>query len=156
MKQILLLASVLLAPPPAGAQQSASPLERYRKLEFPPTEDNFDKDWKERVALEYEIINGGDLEALRAGLKDEDRFVRSMAARALGILGDKSSADALAELLEDDPEHMVRIRAVEALGYLKMKPDAVEAALKDRHAGVQWAAGRAAGQMKSAADHAAQ
>src|SRR5262245_22937614 len=109
MKRLLILSFLLLAPP-STAQQPASPLERYRKLEFPPTEENFDKGWKERVALEFEIINGGDLEALRAGLKDKDRFVRSMAARALGILGDKASAEALARLLKDDPEYMVRIR----------------------------------------------
>src|SRR5262245_39534697 len=157
MNKLVVLSSILLLlAPPALAQQPASPLERYRQLEFPPTEDNFDKGWKERVALEYEIINSGDLEALRAGLKDKDRFVRSMAARALGILGDKSSAEALAVLLKDDPEYMVRIRAVEALGYLKTKPEAVEAALKDRSAGVQWAAGRAVGQVKSAADYASQ
>ena len=38
------------------AQQSPSPLERYRKLEFPPVYENFDRGWQERVALEFEIV----------------------------------------------------------------------------------------------------
>src|SRR2546428_3355638 len=119
----------LLAVPPTGwSQQPASPIERYRKLEFPPTEENFDKGWQDRVTLEYEIINSADLAALRIALKDESASVRSMVARALGIRADKDSADALAELVQADPEYMVRIRAVEALGYLKMKPEAVELA----------------------------
>jgi HEAT repeat protein len=47
---------------------------------------------------------------LRPALKDEDPFVRAIAARALGILGDKDSADALAELVKADKEYLVRIR----------------------------------------------
>jgi hypothetical protein len=34
-----------------------------------------------------------------------------MAARALGIRGDKASADALAELVKSDPMYFVRIRS---------------------------------------------
>ena len=148
-------ASLLVLPPPTvWSQQPASPMERYRKLEFPPTEENFDKGWQDRVTLEYEIINFADLASLRIALKDENAFVRSMAARALGIRADKDSADALAELVQADPEYMVRIRAVEALGYLKMKPEVVEQAAKDRGPGVQWAAKIVAGQLKSDVDYA--
>jgi HEAT repeat protein len=107
------------------------------------------------VALEYEIINASDLQSLRAALGDESPYVRSVAARALGILGDRTSADALAGLLEADPEEMVRIRAVESLGLLKAKPEAIELARKDRSLGVQWAAEMAAGQLETDADHAA-
>lgn len=137
------------------AQQLPSPLERYRNLEFPPKNDNFDKGWKDRVALESEIINAADLKSLRVALKDSDPFVRAMAARALGILADKASADALAEMANVDPEYFVRIRAVDALGFLKMKPEAIELAKKDRDPGVQWTARIAAGHFKSAADDAA-
>jgi len=136
--------------------RNASPLERYRKLEFPPKDANFDKGWKDRVVLEFEIINGADLRTLRAALKDENSFVRAVAARALGILGDKQSADALAELAKGDPEYFVRIRAVESLGYLKMKSEAIEAAKKDRQGGVRWVAVMAEGQLKSNIDYAAQ
>ncbi len=149
-------AGLLVLQPTAWSQQPASPIERYRKLEFPPTEENFDKGWQDRVTLEYEIINSADLAALRIALKDENAFVRSMAARALGIRADKDSADALAELVQADPEYMVRIRAVEALGYLKMKPEAVELATKDRQLGVQWAAKIVAGQLTSDTDYAAE
>ena len=136
-------------------QEPLSLLEKYRKLEFPPKEENFDKGWKDRVALEYEIINAADFKSLRAGLKEEEPFVRSIAARALGILGDKASAAALAELVKNDPEYMVRIRAVESLGLLKMKPQVIELAKKDRQGGVRWSAKLAAGQLKSDRDYAA-
>src|SRR5262245_32267242 len=98
---LLVLGAVLVLLPNGWTQPAASPLEKYRNLEFPPREENFDKGWKDRVALEYEIINAGDLMSLRAALRDENPFVRSMAARALGILEDKVSADALAELIKN-------------------------------------------------------
>jgi hypothetical protein len=145
----------LVLTPTGRAQPPLSPLEKYRKLQFPPKEENFDKGWKDRVALEYEVINAADLRPLRAALKDEDPFVRSLAARALGIRGDRASAVALAELARADPEYMVRIRAVESLGFLKMKPEAIELARKDRSGGVRWAAAMAAGQLKDATDYAA-
>src|SRR5262249_10936842 len=131
-----------------------TPLEKYRRLQFPPKEENFGKGWQERVALEYEIINAADLKALRIALKDEDPFIRAIAARALGILGDKDSADALAELVKGDKEYLVRIRAVESLGYLRMKPEVIQLAIKDRDAGVSWVAKLAADQLKSDMDHA--
>lgn len=132
-----------------------SPLESYRKLEYRPTMENFNKGWKERVLVEFEIVNAADLGALRAGLKDRDPFVRSIAARALGIRADKSSAEALAELVKSDPEPMVRVRAVESLGLLKMKREAVEIAKKDGNSAVQWVAKMAAGQIMSDIDYGA-
>src|SRR5262245_11558914 len=156
MRRIMLALSVLVfGLPPAWAQQP-SPLEKYRNLQFPPKDENFDKGWQPRVALEYGVINEADIEDLRSGLKDKAPFVRSMAARALGIRADKDSADALAELVKSDPEYMVRIRAVEALGFLRMKAEAIESAKKDASLGVRWTAERAAGQIKSDADYAAQ
>jgi hypothetical protein len=149
------LAGLLLLPD-IGWTQPTSPLEKYRKLEFPPKDENFAKGWQERVALEYEIINAADLKALRIALKDEDPFVRAIAARALGILGDTDSADALAELVKAEKEYFVRLRAVESLGYLKMKPEAIQLAIKDRDGGVSWVAKLAAEQLKSDTDYAKQ
>jgi hypothetical protein len=153
---LFVFAGLFVLPITGWIQAPTSPLEKYRKLEFPAKDENFDKGWKDRVALEYEIINAADLKSLRAALRYGDAFVRSMAARALGIRGDKASADVLAELVRTDPEYMVRIRAVESLGFLKMKPEVIELAKKDREAGVQWAAMMAAGQLKSDTDYAAQ
>lgn len=154
-RMIITLAGLLLLPSAGWAQQTSA-LEKYRKLEFPPRDENFAKGWQERVALEYEIINAADLKALRNALKDEDPFVRAISARALGILGDKDSADALAELVKTDKEHLVRIRAVESLGYLKMKPEVIELAKKDLGPGVSWVAKLAADQLKTDTDHAKQ
>ncbi len=151
---IALAGLLLLAAP--GWTEPASPLEKYRNLEFPPTEENFSKGWQERVALEYEIINTADLKALRSALKDEDPFVRAIAARAVGILGDMHSADALAELVKTDKEYFVRLRAVESLGYLKMKPEAIASATRDPDGGVRWVARLAADQLKSETDYAKQ
>ncbi len=125
-------------------------------MKFPPTPKNFNKGWKDRVALEFEIINDAELESLRAGLEHADKFVRSMAARALGIRGDKGSADALADLARNDTEFMVRIRAVESLGLLKMKRDVIEAAKMDSQGSVSWAADLAEDQCKSDQDCAGQ
>src|SRR5215475_12340993 len=140
MHRMTITLAALLLLPAAGWTQPTSPLEKYRKLEYPPKDENFSKGWQERVALEYEIINTSNLKALRIALKDEDPFVRAIAARALGILGDKDSADALAELAKADKEYLVRIRAIESLGYLKMKPEVIQLAIKDSNAGVSWVA----------------
>lgn len=132
-----------------------SPLEKYRRMEFPPTVENFDKGWKERVALEFDIVNHADLKSLHAALKDEDHYVRAMSAHALGIRGDKASAEALAELARTDPEPMVRMRAVSSLGLLKLHAEVIELAKQDPDAGVCWEAKLAAGQAKSNTDYSA-
>ena len=156
MRRTTLTLAGLLLLPCAGWAQPNSPLEQYRRLQYPPKDENFAKGLQERVALEYEIINAADRKALRSALKDEDPFVRAIAARALGILGDKDSADALAELAKADKEYLVRIRAIESLGYLKMKPEVIQLAIKDRDGGVSWVAKLAADQLKSDTDYAKQ
>ncbi len=154
-RMVVGLAGLLVLLPTGWAQQPPSPLERYRKLEFPPRDENFAKGWQERVVLEYDVINVADLTSLRTALKDKDPLVRSIAARALGIRADKVSADALADLVKTDPDYIVRIRAVESLGYLRMRPEAIELAKKDVNNAVRWAARLAAGQLKRDTDDAA-
>ena len=153
--RLSLLAGLLALPVASSLGQPQPVLERYRRLEFPPRDENFDRGWQERVALEFEVIAAADLASLRAGLRDSSPIVRSIAARALGIRADKESAALLAELVKSDPEPMVRIRAVESLGYLKRMPDVIALAMKDLDAGTQWAARLAAGQLENVADFAA-
>ena len=147
-----LMLGTLLAISSSGRAEPPSPLDSYRNLKHPPTKENFNKGWQERVLVEFEIVNSADLGAVRAGLTDKDPFVRSIAARVLGIRGDEDSAEALAELVKTDPEAMVRVRAVESLGLLKLKPEAIELAKKDRSDAVQWVARMAAGQLKAETD----
>lgn len=85
----LMLGAVLAVSSP-GRAQTPSPLDNYRNLKHPPTMANFNKGWQERVLVEFDIINSADVGALRAGLKDRDPFVRSIAARALGIRGTRT------------------------------------------------------------------
>jgi len=153
---VLIIACLLLQAPTSRSAEPQSPIEKYRRLEFPPKEENFEKGWKDRVAADYAVINSADLKSLRAALKDGDPFVRAIAAYALGVRSDKTSADTLAELVKNDKEYVVRIRAVEALALLKMKPEVIEAAKKDRDPGVQWLAKLVAGQLKSEIDYAAE
>jgi hypothetical protein len=160
MRILVGLTCLLFLSPAAWAQQPPSAIAKYGNLKFPEVKKNFEKGWevgwKQRVALEFEIINDADLKSLRAALKDGKPFVRSMAARALGILADRDSVDALAELVKNDPSYLVRIRSVESLGFLKMKPDVIELAKKDKQGGVRWSARLAADQLKSDYDYAAQ
>ena len=156
MKRTVLTACLLLVVPTSRSAEPLSPIESYRKLEFPPKDENFEKGWKDRVAADYDIINSADVTSLRAALKDGDPFVRAIAAYALGVRKDTTSADALAELVKNDKEYVVRIRAVEALALLKMKPEVIESALKDRDPGVPFVAKLVAGQLKSEIDYAAE
>src|SRR5262249_55174768 len=155
-RTILIIACLLLSAPASHSAEPLSPIEKYRKLEFPPNDENFERGWKDRVAADYDVINSADLTSLRAALKDGDPFVRAIAAYALGVRSDRTSADALAELVKNDKEYVVRIRAVEALALLKLKPEVIESALKDRDPGVPFVAKLVAGQIKSKTDYAAQ
>src|SRR5262245_41083303 len=155
-RTVLIIAGLLLQAPASRSAEPLSPIENYRKLEFPPSDENFERGWKERVAADYDVINSADLPSLRAALKDGDPFVRAIAAYALGVRNDKTSADALAELVKSDKEYVVRIRAVEALSLLKMKGEVIESALKDEDPGVPYVARLVAGQLASEIDYAAQ
>ena len=156
MKRTVLFAGWLLLATTSQSAEPLSPIESYRRLEFPPQDENFDKGWKDRVAADFGVINSADLPALRAALKDGDPFVRAIAAYALGVRSDKASADALAELVKNDKEYVVRIRAVEALALLKLKPEVIEAAKEDADPGVPFVANLVDGQVKSEIDYAAQ
>lgn len=156
MNRTALIACLLFLATTSQSAEPLSPIEKYRRLEFPPKEKNFEEGWKERVVADYEVINSADLPSLRAALKDGDPYVRAIAAYALGVRSDKDSADAIAELVKNDKEYVVRIRGVEALALLKMKPEVIEAAKKDPEPGVPFVANLVAGQVKSEVDYAAE
>src|SRR5580765_5220034 len=99
MERTVLSACLLLLATTSQSAEPLSPIENYRRLEFPPTDENFEKGWKDRVAADYDVINSADLAALRAALEDGDPFVRAIAAYALGVRSDRTSADAIAELV---------------------------------------------------------
>ena len=66
-----------------------------------------------------------NLKIIQAGLKDESREIRELSARSLGILGVKSSAKNIKELLTD-PSDSVKICAAVALVKLGDKSGLVE------------------------------
>lgn len=146
---ITVVASIVAAWHVGYGQDAVPPLERFRQLEFPPIVENFSSGWRERTALEFEIVNQASLVSLRGALDDENAFVRAVAARALGIREDHESAERLASLAQSDPEPMVRIRAVESLSLLKSHADVIASAKKDEDAGVAWTAELIAGQCQS-------
>jgi hypothetical protein len=156
MIRTITIAGLLWLAPASLSAEPGSPLEGYRGLKHPPSEENFEAGWKERVAADYDVINSADLASLQAALNDGNPFVRAIAAYALGVRGDRTSADALAALVQNDPEYVVRIRAVEALALLKLKPEVIESALEDSDPGVPFVAKLVAGQVKSEIDYGAQ
>ena len=154
---VLLLAGMGVgAAPSGGADVAPSALERYRNLELKPVFENFDKGWQERVQLEFEMVNHPNLPELRKGLKDTDPYVRSISAKVLGFLADRESIELLAEMAAKDPEYHVRIRAIEALGFLKSKREVIAAGKLDPDFGVKWTAKTVEGMVADPIDHAAQ
>lgn len=159
LRLLVVITFVVSLPTDGMAAEPLSAIDRYGNLTIPVITKMFtdiDDGWRDRVVLEFEIINDADLESLRGALANEKPVVRGMAARALGIRADRVSADALAELAQSDESYLVRIRAVESLGFLKMKPDVIEAATMDKQGGVRWSARLAAEQVESKVDFAAQ
>ena len=131
------------------------PLDEYRKADFSQKKGKFDDGCRRRILLESELIRAGKPELIRPALKDPNRDVRAFGATALGILGDKPSAGAIAELAKSDPDPLVRGMAVQALGWLKAGAEAVQAAKSDKSADVQFLARVAEGHFKDPTDYAA-
>ena len=88
------------------------------------------KDWELRSAAAFalsEIRQPESVDALRELLqkrnKDEDAFARSLAARALGFIGDHEAIDLLITALTNDKSSQVRREAAQALGLLATLQD---------------------------------
>ena len=97
-------------------------IEEYRRADFGDKESwpVLDDSYRNRIALEFEIMRAGRIEPLRAALQDPDRYVRAFSVAALGILGDHPSEKAIEKLVGDpDVDRMVGGAALQALGWLK-------------------------------------
>jgi len=143
LHQIALEALVLIGKPAVPALREA--LKRSLKSTY--------YDWVRRSVAEALVkIGEPAVPALAEALKDEDREVRSSAAKALGEIGESavSAVPALAEALKDKGRE-VRWSAAEALGKIgepaaAAVPALVEA-LKDEEELVRQSAAEALGQI---------
>lgn len=104
--------------PPAAAES----LEAFRKVPWadrckPVRADPAPDGWQQRVKTEAALasLDARDAGALEALLADPDRFVRAVAARGLGLVGDTKSAAPLASALAAEKDKLARIEMIQAL-----------------------------------------
>ena len=70
-----LIAVIILAGFTTSPGQTSGPLDKFRNQKFPPVREKyFEQGWKERVALEFEVVNSEPVESLRAALNDDTAF----------------------------------------------------------------------------------
>jgi HEAT repeat protein len=100
--------------------------------------------------LGQSVVDDDGIAALRAGLGDQEAWVRYYACQALGKLAVQDAANAIAGLLSD-PAGQVRVAAVEALSCLKSASalDALQLAAASQEADVQRAALIGLGMMQN-------
>jgi HEAT repeat protein len=138
--------------------QERNLIEEYRKADF-GDQKNFpvlDDAYRNRIALEFELIRSGRIEPLRNALRDPNRYVRAFAINALGILGDHESEETIAKMLADpDIDSMVGGAAVQALGWLKRGLEAVQSARATSRTVYPHLLDIAERQIKDPIDHAA-
>ena len=113
-----------------------------------------DDSYRNRIALEFEIVRSGRIDLLRDALGDSNRFVRAFSVGALGILGDHASVGTIAKRLEDT-DGMVRVAALQALGWLKGGLEAVQSARAKPRSLNQHLVRIAEQEIKDPVDHAA-
>lgn len=132
-------------------------LEEYRRADFGDRNSwpALDDAYRNRIALEFEIIRSGRIGPLREALRDPDPFVRSFSAAALGILGDHASEGAIARMVEDpETDRMTGGSAVQALGWLKAGRAAVQSARARSRTLNRHLLDIAESQIQDAVDHA--
>lgn len=119
-----LVAALLLTP--GCADDVPQRIHHIYDLKADPTEENrariremlADPDHDVRATAMHALVTLGEPDGGKLaldGLEDSHGFVRSIAAKLLGDLGDRRSLDVLIDRLENDPEDIVRQRAAEAL-----------------------------------------
>ncbi len=104
---------------PAAVAES---LEAFRRVPWgdrckPVRADPAPEGWQQRVKTEAALasLDARDAAALEALLADPDRFVRAVAARALGLVADTKSAPRLVAALAVEKDKLARIAMIEAL-----------------------------------------
>jgi len=113
-------------------------LERVRGHQFHPLDDDraftldrsllkhgiadpYDDDWRVRLLAVRDLVRAGGSagDKLEQGLMDDDEDVRQLCAMALGILGAKTAATKLEQVLHVDASALVRSQAATALGQME-------------------------------------
>lgn len=115
----------------ADNTQKPDLIEEYRNADFGDLQNTpvLDDAYRNRIALEFELIRSDRIEPFMNAVRDPNRHVRAFAISALGILGDFESEGMMAELLADpDIDSMAGGAAVQALGWLKRGLKAVQSA----------------------------
>ena len=82
--------------------------------------DRNDRDWYVRTRAVRDLVRAGDDDraAIRAALEDTDPHARTVAAHALGVLGDPGAVTDLERVARSDESAVARSRAVVSLGQL--------------------------------------
>lgn len=108
--------------PPALPAAAAQALAEFRKVPWderctPTRPDPAPEGWRQRVLAESALASlpASEVPAVEALLRDSDRHVRALAARALGVASDAKSAPALAAALAAEKDKLARIALIEAL-----------------------------------------
>ena len=144
---------------PALPEAAAKALEEFRKVPFgkslkPMRGDPAPDGWQQGCRAEWELgaLGKEHRPALEQLLVDEERFVRALAARSLGGIGDPAATPALIAAMDKEHDLMTRCALVKAIARTGGKGalEAVERhANPSQHKDVQYVLGLARRQLKS-------
>jgi peroxiredoxin len=116
-------ARAIAADPPALPAAVTAKLAAFRAVPWgerlrPERPDPAPDGWQARLAAEWALasLDAATAPALLPLLADEDRFVRAIAAKAVGIARPAGATEALAKALAAEKDKGARIALVEALG----------------------------------------
>lgn len=131
-------------------------LAAFRRVRWQPSPEHGDEptdEWKVRVRAEWTFasLEPWHVPAVTPLLADQDRFVRALAARSLGIIGGASAEAPLVRALEPERDSLAQHAILEALARVGGKDAlaAVEALEQPGIAGdLQIAIGRARRQLR--------
>ncbi len=133
-------------------------LDRFRSIDWSEREvgqdkDLFDDAWKVRIEVENALmrLGGTAVVTLIEACQDSNKHVRLLAAYVLGCLNHRPAAPALMRIVDSDTYAPARLAAIEALGRLGAKEEAlslIQAATQDENPHVSNAAKWALSQLE--------